>query len=155
MQPVKPAGEVRDFAKPPDWDDRNGSCGSLPVRRQVEGAGASAYLAMYSNWLPNSNELARLNAGYVVELCCCGVQPAVSVSVVPCADPNPDLEKARSMEAIHGAVARGWCHDPNREKEMDSDLALAISREVAALFGVPDPVGDPLERLSSSVEQQA
>ena len=28
------------------------------------------------------------------------------------------------------AVARGWCHPNNRAKEMDSDLAMAITDEV-------------------------
>lgn len=136
MQFVRPAGEIHDFAKPPDWDDANGPCGSLPVRRQVDGLNGKAYLALYSNWKPSPDELTQLNAGHVVELCCCGLQPAVSVGVVPCADPDAG-PPARTMEAIHGAVARGWCHDKNRDKEMDSDLAIAISREIAALFGVP------------------
>lgn len=38
------------------------------------------------------------------------------------------------MEEIRGAVARGWCHDKNSAKVMDSDLALAISDEVNKLF---------------------
>lgn len=36
---------------------------------------------------------------------------------------------------IQGAVARGWCAEGNTHKEMDSDLALAISLEVYKLFG--------------------
>lgn len=36
-------------------------------------------------------------------------------------------------EAIVGAVARGWCAPENAHKVMDSDLAYAIAREVAAL----------------------
>ncbi|MGI5828478.1 MAG: hypothetical protein ACOX6V_05660 [Patescibacteria group bacterium] len=31
---------------------------------------------------------------------------------------------------IAGAVARGWCHPKNSNKEMDSDLAMAIVKEV-------------------------
>lgn len=133
MQFVKPAGDLVPFEKPKDWDDRNGTCGTLPVRRQVEGIGGKAYLGLYSNWKPNSDELARLCAGHVVELCCCGVQPAVSVGVVPCADPDAG-PPARTMEAIRGAVARAWCHDKNTAKEMDSDLAEAAAQEVARLF---------------------
>jgi hypothetical protein len=34
------------------------------------------------------------------------------------------------MEDVLGAVARGWCHPPNASKEMDSDLARAITTEV-------------------------
>lgn len=36
--------------------------------------------------------------------------------------------------AILQAVARGWCHEKNENKEMDADLALAIGAEVSALF---------------------
>lgn len=38
------------------------------------------------------------------------------------------------ISEIRGAVARGWCADKNREKEMDSDLAEAIAQEVAKLI---------------------
>jgi len=39
-----------------------------------------------------------------------------------------------NMEEIRGAVARGWCDPKNSHKEMDTDLAEAISREVHKLF---------------------
>ena len=39
-----------------------------------------------------------------------------------------------TMADIRGAVARGWCHAKNSHKEMDSDLAEAISIEVKNLF---------------------
>lgn len=35
---------------------------------------------------------------------------------------------------IAGAVARGWCSPENSHKEMDSTLAIAITREVVALI---------------------
>ena len=31
------------------------------------------------------------------------------------------------------AIARGWCHGINAQKEMDADLALAIAAEVEAI----------------------
>lgn len=43
-----------------------------------------------------------------------------------------DQIKQTDLADIRGPVARGWCHDKNREKEMDVDLAEAISKEVAA-----------------------
>ncbi len=93
MRYVQPEGKNADFGKPKDWDDSAfGPCGSLPIRREVVGAGGNAYAALYSNWKPSTAELALLNAGGVVELQCCGVQPAVAVSVVPCADPNESPE---------------------------------------------------------------
>lgn len=35
-----------------------------------------------------------------------------------------------SYDEIAGAVARGWCSPENEAKEMDADLAQAISEEV-------------------------
>ena len=40
-------------------------------------------------------------------------------------------EQLTNMEALRGAVARGWCHPANEKKEMDTDLAGAITEEVA------------------------
>lgn len=34
------------------------------------------------------------------------------------------------ISGIRGAVARGWCYPENSLKELDSDLAEAISQEV-------------------------
>ena len=42
-----------------------------------------------------------------------------------------------NLEAIRGAVARGWCHPKNSHKAMDSDLALAIADEVSAINAAP------------------
>lgn len=43
------------------------------------------------------------------------------------------------IQQVRGAVARGWCHESNREKEMDSNLAEAISQEVLKLIELQDP----------------
>lgn len=40
---------------------------------------------------------------------------------------------ATDIEAVQGAVARGWCSPENEQKEMDSDLALAIADQVLPL----------------------
>lgn len=37
------------------------------------------------------------------------------------------------ISEIRGAVARGWCHEGNTHKVMDTDLAEAISQEVNKL----------------------
>ena len=37
-------------------------------------------------------------------------------------------------DEIAGAVARGWCHDANRHKAMDADLATAVAEEVLAIL---------------------
>ncbi len=39
-----------------------------------------------------------------------------------------------TLEGVRGAVARGWCAEENAAKEMDPDLAEAITREVYALL---------------------
>ena len=73
-------GKTTDFGKPRTWDEkRDGACGVLPVR--VEQVGVYNY--HYSAWRPDAEELRLLNAGGVVELCCVGIQPPVSVAVVP------------------------------------------------------------------------
>ena len=50
------------------------------------------------------------------------------------------------ISEVRGAVARGWCADKNRHKEMDSDLAEAIAQEVMLLLPsgfVPVPYPPP------------
>ena len=79
MRPVAIKGQNADFGKPLDWDDtRDGSCGSLPIRREPVGI----YNYHYSAWKPDIEELKLLARGGVVELCCVGIQPPVSVAVV-------------------------------------------------------------------------
>ena len=80
MRPVKIRDQNADFAKPLDWDDtRDGPCGTLSVRVEQDGI----YNSHHSNWKPDAEELKLLNRGGVVELCCVGTQPPVSVIVVP------------------------------------------------------------------------
>lgn len=46
-----------------------------------------------------------------------------------------------------GAVSRGWCHELNASKVMDTDLAIAIAAEVSALYAAPTaqlPAREPL-----------
>ena len=80
MKPASIKDQTTNFNKPRDWnDERDGPCGVLEVRVVKEGR----YSCHYSNWKPDAAELAALEAGGVVELCCVGVQPPVSVGVVP------------------------------------------------------------------------
>lgn len=38
------------------------------------------------------------------------------------------------LDVLRGAVARGWCSPENAHKEMDTELAEAIVREVNDVF---------------------
>jgi hypothetical protein len=79
MRPVEIKDGKHDFAKPRNWDnERDGVCRNLPVRDEVRGR----HNEHCSNWKPDTEELKLLNNGGVVELCCVGVQPPVSISVV-------------------------------------------------------------------------
>lgn len=44
-----------------------------------------------------------------------------------------EIKQEELIKEIRGAVARGWCHPKNAKKEMDSDLAEAISKEIIKL----------------------
>lgn len=80
MEAVTVRGKNADFKKPEGWDEsKDGPCGVLDIRRETVGR----RIYHYSNWKPNAAELAALNMGAVVELCCVGLQPPVSVGVVP------------------------------------------------------------------------
>jgi len=49
-----------------------------------------------------------------------------------------------AWESILGAVARGWCYEENANKTMDSELAVAIAKEVQALYTHPPvPTAQP------------
>ena len=50
-----------------------------------------------------------------------------------------------AWESLLGAVARGWCYEENANKTMDSDLAVAIAKEVQALYTTP-PQRKPLTK---------
>jgi hypothetical protein len=57
--------------------------------------------------------------------------------------PRPKPEKENMSESrtaeLRGIVARGYCHDKNRHKELDGDLLEAIVQELlAAQASVPD-----------------
>ena len=57
------------------------------------------------------------------------VQTAVGIG-------KPEQEPV-AWESLLGAVARGWCYEENANKTMDSDLAVAIAKEVQALYTTP------------------
>ena len=80
MRPVAVRDATANFAKPRTWNEtQDGPCGVLPVRVEPEGR----HNNHYSAWKPDAGELALLNRGAVVELCCVGIQPPVSLRVVP------------------------------------------------------------------------
>lgn len=93
MRPVLVEGHNIDMVKPEGWDEsRDGTCLSLPVRREVTGTGNEAKLSFTSNWQPSPQELALLAQGGVVELCCLFGQYPVSINVVRKYDPPPAIQ---------------------------------------------------------------
>lgn len=71
-------GATRELGKPRDWDDSKGSCGSLPIRDEMQPYGNT----MTSAWQPTPDELERLNKGASVLLYIVGeVHPPVAVEV--------------------------------------------------------------------------
>ena len=79
MEVARIKGATHDFGKPKDWvEERDGLCGSLPVRVEPHGA---ELLACKSAWRPTAQELEMLNAGGFVILSCVGGQPPVMLTV--------------------------------------------------------------------------
>lgn len=63
-------------------------------------------------------------------------QPTEELAWIPLyTHPQPKRDPV-SWESLLGAVARGWCYEENANKTMDSELATAIAKEVAALCGI-------------------
>lgn len=73
------AGATRNLGAPKDWDKgRDGVCGGLPIRDEVNGS----LPCMVSAWQPTPEELARLNEGASIYLHVVGVvHPPVMLSV--------------------------------------------------------------------------
>jgi hypothetical protein len=77
---VKIKGATRNFTKPRTWDEsQDGSCGDLWVREDTYGRYAQKNFA----YRPSQEELAKLNAGGVIEVhIVSDMMPPVGVSVV-------------------------------------------------------------------------
>ena len=56
---------------------------------------------------------------------------------------QPAQQEPVAWESLLGAIARGWCHEKNANKEMDADLVYAIATEIKALYTTP-PQRKPL-----------
>lgn len=63
----------------------------------------------------------------------------------PAPQPPPERQPV-TYETLLGAVARGWCHPENANKEMDAALAAAIANEVMELLLHPQPAQPQPER---------
>lgn len=135
MKWIEPEGKNVDFGPPANWDqERDGTCGTLPLRRVKERGG---YFYHYSAWKPTSDELAQLNAGGVIELCCVGVQPPVSIDVVANPAPESPLErrqrrfgefKKRVFSILRAALAEDM--ERSRFDQTEAAIRLAISPDV-------------------------
>jgi hypothetical protein len=60
----------------------------------------------------------------------------VAIAAIREALAQPEQEPV-AWESLLGAVARGWCYEKNANKTMDVDLAVAIAKEVDALYTTP------------------
>lgn len=101
MKPITLLDETRRIGAPTNWDaDRLGECIALSVHdRERDGLAE-----MVSAWLPDDEEIARLQEGRPLFLCISGtVHPVVSLSVgvEPVADRSRDL--ARDIAAVVSA----------------------------------------------------
>lgn len=84
MIPTKFPGVTGYLGAPPGWDgEKLGDCDPLPFKRED-----GFFISM---WVPDSNELARLNAGQAVVLHVQGrAHPVVSVGVSASPRPTPE-----------------------------------------------------------------
>jgi len=79
------------------------------------------------------------------------------------------VQECINREKLLGAIARGWCHENNAHKTMDSDLAIAIFDEVekqiksnfevidnsTITFGAEQMAGDGGYEVSTQEKYQA
>lgn len=74
------AGATRVLGAPKGWNaTKDGPCHGLPI---VETRTERGQACMVSAWIPSPEELERLNAGAMIELCVMGiVHPPVGMSV--------------------------------------------------------------------------
>lgn len=75
------AGATNFLGAPKDWDrEKDGHCGTLPVRAERTTAG----IGMTSAWFPDADEIARIVAGAPIYLTVLGVvHPPVEMAVGP------------------------------------------------------------------------
>lgn len=138
-----PEGSVIELGKPPDWDDSKGHCGALAVcLRPLEGQPGMVEAfrveltpqgyQMVSAWLPNEDELARLQAGAPVHLGIVGtMHPPVHLNV-------GDVPEGADIVVVPEEVAR--------------DIADRVLREVCELPDRTSPEGQP-EMLLVTVDE--
>lgn len=80
MKPSDIEGETRRLGAPKDWqEEKDGSCGGLPIRDAVMPSGRPV---MFSMWTTSSEERLLILAGHPVMFCIHGVShPVVSIGV--------------------------------------------------------------------------
>jgi hypothetical protein len=89
MKPTITRGATHNFQAPENWDaSTDGPCGDLQVR--AETFGERQIVELISTWKPTEHELARLNAGGVIEIgLCTTTQPPIRAYVVNPVDDPP------------------------------------------------------------------
>lgn len=87
MTPMRIVGGV-PFGAPRDWvEERDGPCGVLFVRREIQ----DNQLTHVSAWQPTQEEMLAILAGGTIYLRCVGGQPPVALwaEAAPPEDPDP------------------------------------------------------------------
>lgn len=116
MTPTNTRGATHNFHAPKNWDEaKDGACGALEVR--AETYGESGLMQLVSTWHPSADELARLNAGGVIEcmLITTG-QPPMTLAVVDALVPpaaKPEVPHITINEDAHGDDYNGTCAYPD------------------------------------------
>lgn len=102
MIPAVIPGATRALGAPAGWNaERDGVCGTLPIRDSIYNDGrGDRYAMMESAWKPNPAEIAALAAGGSVILQIIGVShPVVSLYVIEEAAPEADIHAAAGVIA--------------------------------------------------------
>lgn len=87
MRPTVTQGATHNYQAPENWNEETeGPCGDLQVRAST--FGEREIIELTSTWKPTEFELAKLNAGGVIEVGLCLVnQPPMRVYVVDPVEP--------------------------------------------------------------------
>lgn len=140
MNPTTTRDATHNFHAPENWDPtKDGECGVLQVR--AETYGKRELVQLVSTWKPTADELARLNAGGVIEcMLLTTSQPPMALAVVdpvrPVSIATPDLVLRDDGKSSYTEPGTGQITDERTDSEFPmADAAAAAAPEPADEFG--------------------